>query len=81
CVQLRDGLDQRAVMQSLLDAGVASRRGIMNAHREQPYLAPDAELPVSSWCQDHGVILPLYDAMTDGDIDRVVESLRAAVPS
>ena len=37
CVRLPDGLDQRAVMQALLDRGVASRRGVMCAHREPAY--------------------------------------------
>ncbi len=37
CVRLPAGCDQRSVMQALLDAGVASRRGIMCAHREAAY--------------------------------------------
>jgi perosamine synthetase len=37
CVRLPDGVDQRAVMQSLLDKGIATRRGIMCAHREAAY--------------------------------------------
>ena len=37
CVYLPEGADQRAVMQSMLDAGVSSRRGIMCAHREPAY--------------------------------------------
>ena len=37
CVRLPDGLDQRYVMQSLLDAGIATRRGIMCSHREAAY--------------------------------------------
>jgi len=37
CVRLPEGRDQRQVMQALLDAGVASRRGIMCAHREAAY--------------------------------------------
>ncbi|MEZ4683744.1 MAG: hypothetical protein R2932_56995 [Caldilineaceae bacterium] len=34
-MRLPDGCDQRQVMQQMLDAGVATRRGIMNAHRNQ----------------------------------------------
>lgn len=34
CVRLPDGVDQQRVMQSLLDAHVATRRGVMCAHRE-----------------------------------------------
>ncbi|MFO0821941.1 MAG: DegT/DnrJ/EryC1/StrS family aminotransferase [Gemmataceae bacterium] len=36
-VRLPAGVDQRAVMQHLLDGGVASRRGVMCAHREAAY--------------------------------------------
>jgi dTDP-4-amino-4,6-dideoxygalactose transaminase len=37
CVRLPAHCDQRGVMQQLLDAGIASRRGIMCAHREPAY--------------------------------------------
>jgi len=37
CVYLPDGAGQREVMQSMLDAGVSTRRGIMCAHREPAY--------------------------------------------
>ena len=40
CVQLPAGSDQVEVMQRLMDAGVASRRGVMNAH-EEPACGPD----------------------------------------
>ncbi|WP_242443099.1 DegT/DnrJ/EryC1/StrS family aminotransferase [Magnetospirillum sp. 15-1] len=37
-IVLEPGVDQAAVMQDLLDAGISTRRGIMNAHREPAYL-------------------------------------------
>jgi dTDP-4-amino-4,6-dideoxygalactose transaminase len=37
CVRLPAGCDQRAVMQSMLEQGVATRRGVMCAHREGAY--------------------------------------------
>jgi len=37
CVRLADHLDQKDVMQRLLDLGIASRRGVMCAHREPAY--------------------------------------------
>jgi perosamine synthetase len=37
CIRLPDGCNQRHVMQTLLEAGVATRRGIMCAHREPAY--------------------------------------------
>jgi perosamine synthetase len=42
CVRLPAGCDQRRVMQAMLDAGVATRRGVMCAHREPAY-------PKGSW--------------------------------
>jgi len=39
CVRLPAGTDQRQVMQTLLDMGVSTRRGIMSAHRERAYAA------------------------------------------
>jgi dTDP-4-amino-4,6-dideoxygalactose transaminase len=39
CVRLPDGIEQKQVMQRMLDAGVATRRGIMCAHREDAYAA------------------------------------------
>ncbi len=37
CIRLPAGADQRQVMQSMLDAGVSTRRGVMCAHREPAY--------------------------------------------
>ena len=62
-MRLPDGLDQRAVMQAMLDAGIATRRGIMCAHREACYAGTGhASLVHSEAAQDHCIILPLYPA-------------------
>jgi dTDP-4-amino-4,6-dideoxygalactose transaminase len=37
CIRLQDSSAQLPVMQAMLDAGVATRRGIMCAHREPAY--------------------------------------------
>lgn len=71
-IRLPDDADQREFMQLLLDAGVSSRRGIMNAHREVPY-AGSHDLPVSEWAQDRHVVLPLYPSMDDDDIEHVID--------
>jgi dTDP-4-amino-4,6-dideoxygalactose transaminase len=39
CVRLPESVDQKAVMQSMLDSGIATRRGIMCSHREGAYPA------------------------------------------
>lgn len=77
-VGIPDGVDQRSFMQALLDRGIASRRGIMNAHREVPYQG-DHHLPVSEWVQDRHVVLPLYPTMEDADIEAVIVGVREAV--
>lgn len=84
CVRLREGLDQRQVMQSMLEAGVSTRRGIMCAHREEAYVheqwscAAEEALQQSELAQDRGLILPLYHDLTERDQESVVTALRAA---
>jgi len=69
--------DQRAVMQFMLDAGIATRRGIMCAHREDGYRNGWA-LPNSEFAQDRRIILPLYHSMTDDEQMLVAETLKKA---
>jgi dTDP-4-amino-4,6-dideoxygalactose transaminase len=82
-VRLQAPLDQRRVMQRMLDEGISTRRGVMNAHREPAY-------PPGSWraagaltrgeeAQDTVIVLPLYHQMTDEDQERVVAALTRAV--
>ncbi len=82
-VRLQPPLEQRRVMQRLLDEGISTRRGVMNAHREPAY-------PAGSWrapgpltrgeqAQDTAIVLPLYHQMTDEDQQRVIAALRRAV--
>jgi dTDP-4-amino-4,6-dideoxygalactose transaminase len=82
CIRLPDGVDQRAVMQSMLDDGVATRRGIMCCHREAAHadLGPfDGRLARSERAQDRCVLLPLYPQMTDAVQDEVVAALARAL--
>ncbi len=82
-VRLEPPLGQRRVMQGMLDDGVSTRRGVMNAHRERAY-------PPGSWraagpltcgerAQDTVIVLPLFHQMTSDDQQRVAESLRRVV--
>jgi dTDP-4-amino-4,6-dideoxygalactose transaminase len=69
-------LSRDALMQKLLDDGVSSRRGIMNAHQEAPYAdAGPARLPHSEEARDSVIVLPLFPGMTDDELLRVVELL------
>jgi dTDP-4-amino-4,6-dideoxygalactose transaminase len=86
CVRLPAGVSQRAVMQTLLDEGVSTRRGIMNAHVEGAYPegtwrtgGGSAVLANSLECQARGVILPLFPGMTETDVARVATLLAQAI--
>lgn len=78
CVRLPDRLDQRTVMQKLLDQGIATRRGIMCSHREAPYSnsGPRHDLRQSELAQDHSILLPIYAQMSEGEQAKVVDALR-----
>ncbi|EJZ18815.1 DegT/DnrJ/EryC1/StrS family aminotransferase, partial [Rhizobium sp. Pop5] len=84
CVRLSDEIDQRAVMQTLLDQGISTRRGVMNIHLEGAYTDQSSHRAATSLArsvsaQQQTVILPLYAQMTEVDIVRVVEALRQAL--
>lgn len=66
-IRLPDGCDQRTVMQRMLDAGVATRRGVMNAHREAAY-------PLGTWSCGAG---PGPCGCASGSCARLPESERA----
>jgi dTDP-4-amino-4,6-dideoxygalactose transaminase len=80
CVWLPAGCDQRAVMQHMLDEGVATRRGIMCSHREPAYAdAPlRAPLPHSEAAQERCIVLPLYPQMSADEQEAVAASLTRA---
>lgn len=82
-VRLRgfDAGSRDRVMQDLLDRGIATRPGVMTAHREPAYRHLDVSLPRSEAASDGSLILPLYSDLTTGDQDSVVEALAAAVQS
>lgn len=91
---LPDGCDQWQVMQRMLDNAVATRRGIMCAHREPAYRVEPwscaggtacregkvecSHLRVSEMGQDRTIILPLFHTMTEEEQDGVADVLRRA---
>jgi dTDP-4-amino-4,6-dideoxygalactose transaminase len=73
-------LSRDACMQRLLGAGIATRRGIMNAHRELPYQnngQPAMTLPHSEEAQYRAMLLPLFPDMSIEQVDHVVAALYA----
>ncbi|MCX6842147.1 MAG: DegT/DnrJ/EryC1/StrS family aminotransferase [candidate division WOR-3 bacterium] len=87
CVRLPEGAGQRAVMQSMLDAGIATRRGVMNAHwepayRQEPWKCAHGRsddctcLPESEKALKQSIILPLFHEMTDVEQANVADVLK-----
>lgn len=77
CVYLKKEcpVDRNELMQQLLEKGIATRRGIMNTHRETAYkgFGRKTHLPVSEDLQDRSILLPLYVPMAHEELDYIVE--------
>jgi perosamine synthetase len=70
-------VERNTLMQLMLDDDIATRRGIMNTHRETAYKNyRNIHLPVSEDLQDRSIIIPLYVPMDLADAAKVVESLK-----
>jgi dTDP-4-amino-4,6-dideoxygalactose transaminase len=74
-------ISRNELMQKMLDAGIATRRGIMTSHRETAYKKEFAgiHLPVSEMASDQSIILPLYVPMEQEEIDMVIGTFRDLV--
>jgi perosamine synthetase len=83
-VTLPQGIDQRQIMQAMLDRNIATRRGVMCSHREpayrDAYRTGPGGLRNSEEAQERNILLPLYHQLTEEQQDRVVEALRSALP-
>lgn len=77
-VGLLDGvpLSQTEIMQGLLDKGIASRRGIMNAHQEPAYRTAAWSLPNSELCRDRTILLPFFPTISEENLQYISHTLR-----
>lgn len=71
-------VSRNQLMQSLLDRGISSRRGIMASHRENPYKDTkwDGKLPETCAAVEDCIILPLFHQMTEEEQSFIIESVR-----
>jgi dTDP-4-amino-4,6-dideoxygalactose transaminase len=92
CIRLNQQYNTLVVMRNLLEAGISTRKGIMCSHSEPaffpiPWLCQRRgaceceegvceELGHSEQARRDGIILPLYEDMTDDDQDRVIEIIK-----
>ena len=78
--ELKQGIDQTAVIEQLAREKIATQPGIMCAHLEPAYSRPlRAKLPRSEHAMACGLTLPLFAQMSDEQVDRVIEALGRAV--
>jgi len=68
-------LHRDELMQLLLDMGIATRRGIMNAHQEGAYKGAHYELKHSEKASERVILLPLFSGSSD-EIEKVVAAIR-----
>jgi dTDP-4-amino-4,6-dideoxygalactose transaminase len=75
------GVGREALMQHLLAAGIATRRGVMAIHLEPYYRqrVPGVRLPVTEAASRETVLLPIYGTMTTAEQDYVIEHLLDAL--
>ncbi|MBU0605766.1 MAG: DegT/DnrJ/EryC1/StrS family aminotransferase [Candidatus Omnitrophica bacterium] len=67
-----------ALMQYLLDRGVSTRRGIMNAHQERPYRNSHFDLKNSEIARDSVMLLPIFYDLDEADIKKIAKVIRSA---
>ena len=74
-------ISRNDLMQTLLDKGISTRRGISTAHRETAYKTyqENYSLPVSEDASDRSIVIPLYYPMLQEEIDYVIEQFRVAI--
>ncbi len=68
-------LSRNALMQYLLDKGIHTKPGIMNAHEETIYADLHAHLPASEKARREVILLPMHAQLTEGDIRSIADSL------
>jgi dTDP-4-amino-4,6-dideoxygalactose transaminase len=66
-------LSRDDLMQSLLSAGISTRRGIMNAHQESAYADYTGRLlPASEQARDEVMLLPLYGSLLESEQEQIL---------
>lgn len=76
-VRVRDGKSttRNALMEHFYRRGVATRRGVMASHLEEPYRHMNARLPHTEAVAASSLQLPIFPEMMDADVERVLNVL------
>ena len=68
--------ERNRLMEHLQREGIATRRGIPPIHQE-PVYKRELTLPVSEQVSQNSLFLPIYPQLTDGQVNRIIEAVRA----
>ena len=77
--KLDGAISRDQVIARLREAGITSRRGIMLIHRERPYEDQRGPFPGAERAAARTLLLPLFDALSEVDQERVIAGVRAAI--
>jgi perosamine synthetase len=74
-------IERDRLWQTLLDAGVAAKRGVMAIHRERSYTETygDRSLPLTEKASDRSLLLPIFPQLTAAEQDFVVAAIGEAL--
>jgi len=80
-IRLSTKFNQKEIMQTLLDLGVSTRRGVMCSHREQAYddIVLNHALIQSEKAQNQTILLPIYPQLSEENVTYIVKSLKNAI--
>ena len=82
---LEEAIDRDRVIELMKQRGIETTLGTYALHAEpffeRTYGYRPGDLPGSYAAYRHSLTLPLYSSMTDADLDRIVDSLSAALPA
>jgi perosamine synthetase len=75
------GIERDRLWQTLLDAGVAAKRGVMTIHRERAYTEAygDRSLPLTEKASDRSLLLPIFPQLTEPEQDFIVATVGKAL--
>jgi len=70
-------LTRNEIMERLHESGIATRRGVMASHLEQPYQGMGLRLPNTENLAKWAFQLPIYPDLSESEVDYVIERLLA----
>jgi dTDP-4-amino-4,6-dideoxygalactose transaminase len=72
--------ERESIRQQLANRGIQTSVHYPAAHRFSIYKVDDARLPRTSYAADAEITLPMYQRLTDDQVQEVVRTLLSAIP-